>query len=145
MNNDLSDLYQSFIKEHAKNPVNFEKREGAGHVVRAYNPICGDQFDFYLEVKEDRVEQIHFSGFGCMISKAASSVLVERMVGMSVAGAKGLALAFLAFIDGEGKMELEDGDLKVFGEVKKFPSRKECVTLSWEAMVDFFENYEKKI
>ncbi len=140
----LNQLYQNLIKEHGKNPINFEKREDAKNVIKAYNPICGDQFNFYVEVKEDKVEQVHFSGFGCMISKAASSVLVQRMVGMSVAEAKGFALAFLAFIK-EDENNMEDDELKVFGEVKKFPSRKECVTLSWEAMVDFLENYEAKI
>jgi len=70
MNDKLKRLYQTVILKHNKAPFHYEKKETATHRLEAYNPLCGDRFDLYLDVKNGIIEAIHFHGYGCAISKA---------------------------------------------------------------------------
>ena len=81
MNERLKTLYKSVIIKHNSEPFSFEKKENATHVLKAYNPICGDRFELFFEVKNGVIEDLTFHGFGCAISKASTSVLVKNLVG----------------------------------------------------------------
>ena len=70
MSNDLRKLYSEIIKEHNENPFHFEKISDAKNMIKAYNPICGDRFELYVDSQQNKIEKLHFHGFGCAISKA---------------------------------------------------------------------------
>ena len=42
MNGELADLYQEVVIDHAKQPRNFRKVEGATSTAEGFNPLCGD-------------------------------------------------------------------------------------------------------
>jgi len=77
-------LYRQHILDLYKNPHNFGKIEGATHEQRVHNPLCGDDITIQLIIKEDMVEDIHFTGTGCAISMAAASILTDKVKGMKV-------------------------------------------------------------
>jgi len=138
MKKQVKDLYKEVIRAHGNTPLFFEKRAEAMHVVEAYNPICGDQFEWYVEVVEEKIMSLYFHGFGCLIAKAAGSVLAKKLQGLSVEEASTFVEQFLDFIDG-GEGDFVDKDLLAFGEVRNFPARKTCVTLNWETFRQFIE------
>ncbi len=78
----MNDL--DFILEHYKNPQNFGHLEKPDMVHEEGNPSCGDQLRIELQVENDRITDIRFSGKGCAISQAAASILTEEIKGKTL-------------------------------------------------------------
>ncbi|MCB9049359.1 MAG: SUF system NifU family Fe-S cluster assembly protein [Lewinellaceae bacterium] len=143
MNDRLKQLYQSVILKHHKEPVHFEKNETAAYVLEAYNPLCGDKFQLFFEVRDGVVADMSFYGYGCAISKASASVLVKKMEGQPVEEALALCRAFLAMLQAEQEQpETADEELAAFTAARAFPGRMKCATLSWEEMEQFLVGLE---
>jgi nitrogen fixation NifU-like protein len=128
----LSNLYKSVILEHNKNPYHFHKMEDANLILEAYNQICGDQFKIFIKQKEGVISDISFHGYGCAISKASTSILVQSLEGQNLAKAKKITSHFLELVNGENTEEAMYEDFLAFQAAKDFPSRMKCATLSWE-------------
>lgn len=132
MNDRLRQLYQEVILAHNKNPFHFEKREAFPIVLKAYNPICGDKFELYISEEGGKIGEIYFHGFGCAISKAATSVLAEHLQGKGLDQASKIVGKYLHSLSHEG----EGGDLPeafaAFEAAREFPGRMKCASLSWE-------------
>ncbi len=135
----LKALYQNVILQHDKHPLQYEKRAEADYVIEAYNPLCGDKFQVFLNVQDGQVEQAHFHGYGCAISKASTSVLVRNLVGKSWEEVAVLIDNFQAVIEGEAAEPL-DAEFEAFLAVQAFPGRLPCVTLSWNNLEDFLKS-----
>jgi nitrogen fixation NifU-like protein len=47
------------------------------------NPLCGDEVSIYVQFGEDgeTIDEVKFSGRGCAISQAATSMLMEMVTG----------------------------------------------------------------
>jgi nitrogen fixation protein NifU and related proteins len=143
MNQDLKKLYPEILKVHNHSPYHFEKTDGADKVIKAYNPICGDRFEVYVDFeKENMINSLHFHGLGCSVSKASTSVLTKLLEGRSVAEALLLCDHFLSFINKESGFEtlaLPD-EFFAFSGVHDFPERLECAALAWREMKKFLES-----
>lgn len=71
--------------EHYRNPQNFGVMKRPTYKVEAKNPLCGDKILLQLKVnKKGIVEQVRFSGSGCALSIASSSMFTEWMLGKTV-------------------------------------------------------------
>ena len=114
----------------------------AQHRLRAYNPICGDRFDVYLDVEQKSILRIHFHGYGCAISKASTSVMANAIEGKSLGDGLELCNNFLGFINKEMNKEAVNLplDFVSFAGVHDFPDRYECASLSWREVKKFLES-----
>ena len=98
---DTKELYQQVILEHNKKPRNFREIANPSHKAEGYNPLCGDHLHVYLTVdKKDIIEDVAFTGEGCAISKASSSMMTQALKGKSVPEAKALFNEFIELIKG---------------------------------------------
>lgn len=132
---DLSKLYKEVILRHNNEPVNYEKRTEADKTIEAYNPICGDSFKIFLDMNGDIVEKAAFHGYGCAISKASTSVLVERIAGKTMDQVLELCAQFFTYVKPEESPKPPlISDFQAFEAAKQFPGRLKCATLSWEAI-----------
>jgi nitrogen fixation NifU-like protein len=77
------DLYREVILDHYKNPRGHGVIEGADAHADGVNPLCGDEVSVYVQFADDgeTVEEVKFSGRGCAISQASTSMLMEMVVG----------------------------------------------------------------
>lgn len=132
----LTTLYDNRILNEAKNPYHFEKREEALVQIQAYNPICGDRFDLFINENTT-----HFHGFGCTISKASTSFMLRIIEGKENAESLEIITGFLNAIDQKTKME--NDLLKVFEDISRFKGRLDCVRLSWLAMKNYLMDQEE--
>jgi nitrogen fixation protein NifU and related proteins len=140
MENPLSELYDEVILQHNRSPFNFEKRPTAQHILDAYNPLCGDKFKLFLDIEDGVITQASFHGYGCAISKAATSVLIQRILGETMDSVPNVLKSYFEALDTEGAKKTDlDADFKAFSAVRHFPERKTCATLSWEAAQTFFQ------
>jgi nitrogen fixation protein NifU and related proteins len=143
MEEQLSQLYDTVILAHNRSPFNYEKRPTAQHILDAYNPLCGDKFKLFLDIEGGIVQKATFHGYGCAVSKAATSVLVKKLQGLSNNEVKLLVQSYFEALgsentEGGDKNELDE-EIQAFSAVQQFPERLTCATLSWEAAKAFFE------
>lgn len=78
------DIYAHNILDHYKNPRNFGSFPEADSFSRSLNSSCGDEITAFLKLNGDLVEKITFTGHGCAIAMAASSILSEALLGENI-------------------------------------------------------------
>jgi nitrogen fixation NifU-like protein len=76
-------LYREVILDHYKNPRGHGVLEDPDAEAEGQNPLCGDEVSIYVAFAEDgeTIEDVKFSGRGCAISQAATSMLTEMVEG----------------------------------------------------------------
>jgi nitrogen fixation NifU-like protein len=79
----VEDLYREVILDHYKNPRGHGVIEDADAEAEGQNPLCGDEVAIYVAFGEDgeTIDEVKFSGRGCAISQAATSMLMEMVEG----------------------------------------------------------------
>jgi nitrogen fixation NifU-like protein len=80
---EFDQLYREVILDHYKNPRGHGVIEGADAEAEGQNPLCGDEVSIYVSFDEDgeTIHEVKFSGRGCAISQAATSMLTEMVQG----------------------------------------------------------------
>ena len=80
---EFDQLYREVILDHYKNPRGHGVIEGADAQAEGQNPLCGDEVSIYVAFGEDgeTIDEVKFSGRGCAISQAATSMLTEMVKG----------------------------------------------------------------
>lgn len=125
------DIYREIILDHYRNPRNKGKLENADVVIHDSNPLCGDQIDIYLKVKDGNIEDIKFDGKGCAISQASASMLTEMIINKPLTNAKDIS---------------KDDILENIGLTNLGPARIKCALLSLKVlkmgMVKYYEDKE---
>jgi nitrogen fixation protein NifU and related proteins len=79
----MEDLYREVILDHYKNPRGHGVIEDADASAEGMNPLCGDEVAIYVAFDEDgeTIDEVKFSGRGCAISQASTSMLMEMIKG----------------------------------------------------------------
>jgi nitrogen fixation NifU-like protein len=82
---EFDQLYREVILDHYKNPRGHGLIEDADAQAEGQNPLCGDEVTIYVAFGDDgdTIEDVKFSGRGCAISQAATSMLTEMVKGRS--------------------------------------------------------------
>ncbi len=80
---EFDQLYREVILDHYKNPRGHGVIEHADAEAEGQNPLCGDEVSIYVAFGEDgeTIDDVRFSGRGCAISQAATSMLMEMTKG----------------------------------------------------------------
>ena len=133
---ELKQVFKEKILPHQHHPYHFEKVSDPNYEVLAYNPFCGDKFTLQLLGKGEVIDQGYFQGFGCAISKASTSLLLQRIEGKSEKEITDYCQQFLK--DLEENKPLQDEELQILATLKKFDGRVDCITLPWKALVAYF-------
>lgn len=84
---EFDSLYREVILDHYKNPRGHGVIEDADAHADGVNPLCGDEISIYVSFGEDNetIDDVKFSGRGCAISQAATSMLVDMVKGRKAA------------------------------------------------------------
>src|SRR5439155_12602032 len=82
---EIDQLYREVILDHYKNPRGHGLIEDADAEAEGQNPLCGDEVSIYVAFADDgdTIDEVKFSGRGCAISQAATSMLTEMVKGRS--------------------------------------------------------------
>jgi SUF system NifU family Fe-S assembly protein len=131
----LDDLYRDLILDHYRNPRNRGTLEHPSTKVDGYNPLCGDEVEIELQFDDGTIEDVAFTGRGCSISQASTSMMTEAIKGHSKEEAHALAEAFRHMLQNpDEEVPPELGDLEALQGVGKFHVRVKCATLAWNAL-----------
>lgn len=137
MASDPRELYQQVIIEHNKKPRNFGRLDPCTHHADGQNPLCGDELQLTLTIRDGLIEDIKFEGHGCAIDVASASLMTGAVKGKHVVEAEAMAEQFRSMVRGEldpsaGPNLL--GRLSLFQGVKDLPSRVKCAVLPWATL-----------
>lgn len=139
---ELDSIYTELILHASSDKKNFRKIENPDIEELGHNPSCGDELTIYAKINDGKIVDASFTGEGCAISKASTSLMIDIIKGKTVDEAKEIISIFLNMIRGE---ELTKDELKklkdahVFEGIKKLPARVKCATLSWHTMENLLE------
>ncbi len=143
---ELRELYQEVILEHSKRPRNYRVLESANHKAEGFNPLCGDHYTIYVELKDGSIQDISFQGTGCAISRASASMMTQSLKGKTTAEAESIFSKFHGLVTGHGTGGGEDlGKLAVFAGVSEFPVRVKCASLAWHALRAALQGQEQAV
>ena len=123
---DLTEVYNELIMEHSMNSYNKKKLENADYCEIGHNPNCGDEITLELKVNGDVIEDMAFSGHGCAISQASTSIMIDTLKGKTIKEAKEIIKIFIEMIKRETTSEEELKKLEdaiAFRNVSNMPAR----------------------
>lgn len=131
----LRDLYTEVILDHYKKPRNKGEVTNPTHHAKGHNPLCGDKLDLWIKVENGVIANIGFTGTGCAIHTASTSMLTEKVKGLKLADAKDIIASFLSMLlEGAPPQKELLGELVVLEGVKDLHARIKCATLSWHTL-----------
>ncbi len=142
----LADIYTELIAEHSRSNVNKHHLAQATCCEKGHNPSCGDEITLELQVEDGKIKDASFTGVGCAISQASTSMMIDLIKGESVEKAEHLAKLFIGMIKGE---VTEDEELEELDEamalknISNMPARVKCAVLSWHTLETALEKPEK--
>ncbi|QIL46188.1 SUF system NifU family Fe-S cluster assembly protein [Vagococcus coleopterorum] len=132
----LDNLYRQVILDHSSHPHHHGVLDDASTEIEMNNPTCGDVIQLQLAIDDnDKISDIRFSGSGCSISTASTSMMTDAVIGKTTAEALALVDQFSELVQGKDVPNIDDlGDAQMLGGVAKFPARIKCATLGWKAL-----------
>ncbi len=143
----LEELYNELIMEHSMNSYNKKKLEKLDFSEIGHNPNCGDEITLELKLNKNIIEDMAFSGHGCAISQASTSIMIDTLKGKTIEEAKDIIKTFIEMIKRETKSEEELKKLEdaiAFKNVSNMPARVKCALLAWHTLEDMIEKGESE-
>ncbi len=120
--------YSKEVMDHFMNPRNVGVIENPDGYGKVGNPVCGDLMEIFINVKDDRIDEIKFRTFGCGAAIAVSSMATEMAKGKTLYEAM--------------KITRDDVADKLGGLP---PKKLHCSNLGADALHAAIENYWAKI
>ncbi len=144
---DLTDVYNELIMEHSMNSYNKKELKNADYCEVGHNPNCGDEITLELKLNGDIIEDMAFTGHGCAISQASTSIMIDTLKGKTIEEAKEVVKTFIEMIKREttDEKELEKlEDAIAFRNVANMPARVKCALLAWHTIEDMLNKNNEK-
>lgn len=134
--NNLDNLYRQVIMDHYKHPRNRGALQEDSLTVEMNNPTCGDRILLHLNVENDKVTDVKFTGEGCSISLASASMMTQAIMNQNVEDALKMSHLFSEMMLGN-EVDIDQfgiEDIEALQGVSNFPARIKCATLAWKAL-----------
>jgi nitrogen fixation NifU-like protein len=123
--------------EHSQSAHNRRHLDHVDACERGHNPSCGDDITLEVKFNGDIIEEAAFTGSGCAISQASTSMMIDLITGKSKEEALDLVETFISMIKREitDDMELEKlEDAMVLKNISNMPARVKCAVLAWHTL-----------
>ncbi len=107
--------------------------QGQVYTERGHNPNCGDDITLHLKVEEGVIVDGGYTGHGCAISQASTSIMIDNLRGKTVAEAQYHLGQFFRLVK-QGATDEEKkalGDALVLENLADMPTRVKCGVLGW--------------
>ena len=133
----LESMYTDIIMEQSTATYNKHELNDKTDLEHGHNPSCGD--DITLEIKMDgnKISDLAFTGHGCAISQASTSIMIDVLKGKNKDEALKLIEIFLKMVKREKVSEDElDSieDARALQNISNMPARVKCAELAWYTM-----------
>ncbi|SHI34246.1 nitrogen fixation protein NifU [Clostridium cavendishii DSM 21758] len=134
---DMNSIYTELILEHNSSNRNRRHLDLPDRIEKGHNPSCGDEIALEIKFNNNIIEDVSFTGTGCAISQASTSIMIDLIKGKSKEEALELTTTFINMI----KKEIQDEDLLekledalIFQNISNMPARVKCAVLAWHTL-----------
>jgi nitrogen fixation NifU-like protein len=127
-------LYHEAIKDLARSAHGHGHLAVADHVLRLDNPLCGDRIDLEVAFAADRIAALAHITKGCLLCRAAASLLALRAPGQRMAEVLALSAALHRMLQADGAPPDAWPEAAAFLPVRGHRSRHACVLLPFDAL-----------
>lgn len=144
---DLNEIYTQLILEQSRNKRNRRELENPTLKELGHNPSCGDEITLQVNLDRDAMKDLAYTGQGCAISQASTSIMIDTVKGMDIEEAVALCDKFIGMIKGEitDEDQLEDlGDAVAFENIRNMPARVKCAVLPWYTLKAMLEKRKEE-
>jgi nitrogen fixation NifU-like protein len=135
-------LYNERIIGEAKAGIGAGRLEAPTVSVRCDNPLCGDRTTLELAIEGGRIARAAHQTRGCLLTRAAASVLARHLEGAEPGTLAGVRAAVEAILKGGGEAAPWP-ELAMFAPVAAVRSRHECVLLPFRALEEALSEAER--
>lgn len=144
-NDDIKELYQSLTLTHSKKPKNFGTLACGCHT-KGKNPSCGDELELFLDIQDNKVVDVKFTGVGCALSVSSASLMTEAIKGKKISEVSHMMSQFFSFIlEDESHLDDQYEPLHIYKNVQNYPLRVKCVLLPWRTLEHLIKNEGENI
>jgi SUF system NifU family Fe-S assembly protein len=143
----IDKLYQKTILKHAANATAHGKIADADHSTMVHNPMCGDRIEVHIKMDGDTLIEFSHEAKACALCQASASVLGEHFQDLkkdSLSILLDKLRSSLDDIEGPENNTWPDqkwNDLDVFNVVREHRSRRTCVTLPFDALLQAMDEF----
>jgi nitrogen fixation NifU-like protein len=129
------DLYQKAIMAKAREAAGAGRLDHPDAEATVDNPVCGDRVTMEIRVSDGRIAAVAHKVRGCLLCKAAASVIGEKAPGATVEEFDAARDAVTHLLE-SGTPLPDDGwrELSIFEPVTAHKSRHHCVLLPFDAL-----------
>ena len=122
------------ILQIASNTENNKIIKNHTHGAKFKNPICGDEMEISLNIKEEKIVDFGYQCKSCVYCQASVSLLSRNITNKSIINLKSLLIIVEKFFTGENIVFPKEWN--VFKQIfdKKNISRKECLLLPFKTL-----------
>ena len=130
-----SELKREIIFDNYKEPTNRGLIDDASYLkANTHSDSCIDNLDFMMKIEDGIVKDIRFDGEACAISTSLSSIMIKSFIGKSVEEVKSILENYIDMINEKDYDKKLLGELNVYDDISKQPSRKSCALLPMQAV-----------
>ena len=134
-------LKRDIILDNYQNPANRGiPKDSSYKKVNSRNESCVDNIDVAVKIVDGKVEDVKFDGDACAICTSASSVMTKEIKGKTLDEAEKIVENFERMINELPYDEDVLGELNIYNEVYKQPSRKKCALLPMDSIKKIIED-----
>lgn len=136
---EIDEMYNDLIMEHSMNSYNKKKLDHCDLCSKGHNPNCGDEIEIELILDGNVIKDMAFTGHGCAISQASTSIMIDTLKDKTIEQAKEIIEDFIKMIKRENLSDEEYSKLEdaiAFKNIANMPARVKCALLAWHTLED---------
>lgn len=129
-----NELMRATILAHYETPFHKETPQNVDEFKQIHlnSASCIDDITLYLKLDNAQVKEAYFDGFGCTISIASTSILLEMIEGKPFSYVLDIIREYHKMLNGEAYDTDLLGEAIVFANTLRQPSRIKCATIGWD-------------
>ena len=123
----------------ASNTVNNKNLNNSTHTVKQKNPLCGDEMEINLTVKNNKIQDFGYQCKTCIYCQATASLLSTKSINQTLTKLNELVEFSISFY--ENKEQTFSKEWTSFNKLfkQKNIARKECLLLPFRALAKIFK------
>ena len=130
-----TNLKREIIVDNVENPFHRGIKDKENFIkANTHNESCIDNIDLYVKIQDNKIIDAYFEGEACAITTSATSIMLKKIIGLTKEEARSLMKEYYQMIEEEAYNSDKLGELSVYSDISKQPSRKKCATLPFQTL-----------
>lgn len=130
-----TNLKREIIVDNVENPFHRGIKDKENFIkANTHNESCIDNIDLYVKIQDNKIIDAYFEGEACAITTSATSIMLKKIIGLTKEEARSLMKEYYQMIEERAYNSDKLGELNVYSDISKQPSRKKCATLPFQTL-----------